>query len=265
MTEWWYAYLGLGAAIGFFAGLLGIGGGTAMVPVLAFIFAAKGFPAEYVLHMGLATCMASILFTSASSVISHHRHGAVNWSILRSMVPGILAGTLGGALLVGAINTRLLSVLFTAFVYFAATRMLLSGKPEPARSLPGTRAMSVAGAVIGALSSLAAIAGAVFTVPFLVKHNVRMHEAIGTAAAVGWPLALAGTVGFVASGLGRAGLPEHTIGFVYLPALVFIVIGSVATAPLGARVAHRTRGTMLKIIFAIFLYLLATRMLFSFF
>lgn len=265
MTDWWWAYLALGAGIGFFAGMLGIGGGFAMVPVLTLIFAAKGFAPEYALHVAIATCMASILFTSASSVYAHHRRGAVRWDVVRGMAPGVVAGTLAGALFAGSIDVRLLGVLFTAFAYFAATNMILSRKPAPGGRLPGVAGLSAAGALIGALSSLAAIAGAALTVPFLLKRNVDAHQAIATAAAVGWPLALAGSAGYVASGLARGGLPEATLGYVYLPALLFLVAGSMATAPLGAGAAHRMPGGVLKKIFAVVLYVLATRMLVSLF
>lgn len=261
MTDWWWAYLLIGALIGFFAGMLGIGGGFAVVPVLALIFAAKGFPADYILHVAIATCMASIIFTSAASVISHHRRGAVHWEVVRGMTPGIIAGALGGALLVGQVNVKLLAILFTAFAYFAATSMLISRKPVPSGKLPGGAGLSMAGVIIGGLSSLAAIAGASLTVPFLVKRNVGAHQAIASAAAVGWPLAVAGTAGYIIAGLSRSGLPQYTLGFVYLPALLFLVIGSMATAPLGVHVAHRTSGAMLRKIFAVLLYILATRML----
>ncbi len=263
--DWWWAYLALGAFVGFFSGLLGIGGGSAMVPVLAFIFAAERFAPAYVVHLALGTGMATILFTSASSVRSHHQHKAVNWRIVRALAPGVVVGTFGGALLASHLDVRVLSVVFTAFVYYLATQLLLDAKPKASRSLPGTEGMWLAGGIIGALSSLAAIAGASLTVPFLVKRNVRVHEAIGTAAAVGWPLAFAGTVGYVASGIARAGLPEHSVGFVYLPALAWIVIASMLLAPLGARIAHRTPGRTLKRIFAVLLYILATKMLVSFF
>lgn len=265
MTEWWWAYLALGAFVGFFSGLLGIGGGSAMVPVLAFIFAAEQFAPAYVVHLALGTGMATILFTSASSVRSHQQRKAVNWRIVRRMVPGVVIGTLAGALLAGQLDARALSVAFTVLVYYMATQLLLDSKPAIRRSLPGIGGLWLAGGIIGALSSLAAIAGASLTVPFLIKRNVGVHEAIGTAAAVGWPLAAAGTVGYIVSGLAKPGLPEFGVGFIYLPALAWIVIASMLMAPVGAAIAHRTPGKMLKRVFAVVLYLLATNMLISFF
>ena len=265
MMEWWWAYLALGAFVGFFSGLLGIGGGSAMVPVLAFIFAAERFAPAYAVHLALGTAMATILFTAASSARAHHQHRAVNWRIVRHMLPGVVAGTLAGALLAGHLDARVLSIAFTVLVFYLATQLLVESRPVASRALPGPAGMSLAGGIVGALSSLAAIAGSSFTVPFLLRHNVTMHEAIGTAAAVSWPLAAAGTAGYVLSGAGAPGLPEFSVGFVYLPALAWIVIASMVVAPVGARLAHRTPGRLLKRIFAVLLYLLATNMLLRFF
>lgn len=263
MVEWWWAYLALGAFAGFFGGLLGIGGGAAMVPVLAFIFSAKGFTPGHVVHLALGTGIATIIFTSASSLTSHHRRGAVNWSIMLRLMPGVIVGTLGGSFLAGWLDPRLLTIAFTLLIYYLSFQMMRDSRPAPSGSLPGTAAMSGMGAVVGFLSSLSATGGASLIVPFLIKRNVRVHEAIGTAAAVGWPLAAAGTLGYVLSGADKEGLPAWSVGFVYLPALAWIVAASVAMAPIGARIAHRTPGGTLKRAFAVLLFLLATNMLVS--
>jgi uncharacterized membrane protein YfcA len=264
MVEWWWAYLALGAFVGFFSGLLGIGGGSAMVPVLAFIFSAKGFAAGHVVHLALGTALSTILFTSASSVRSHHQHRAVNWRVMLRMLPGIVAGTLGGALLAGHLDARLLSVAFTFLIYYLAAWMFVERDPAATAGLPGRAGMSAAGGIIGFVSSLTATAGASLTVPFLAKRGLSVHEAIGTAAAVGWPLALAGTLGYIAGGLGKPGLPDWSAGYVYFPALAWIVAASMAMAPVGARIAHRTPGRTLKRVFAGVLFLLATTMLLRF-
>lgn len=264
MVEWWWAYLALGAFVGFFSGLLGIGGGSAMVPVLAFIFSAKGFAAGQVVHLALGTALSTILFTSASSVRSHHQHRAVNWRAMLRMLPGIVGGTLGGALLAGHLDARLLSVAFTLLIYYLAAQMIIERAPVAATAFPGRAAMSAAGGIIGFVSSLTATAGASLTVPFLVRRGLSVHEAIGTAAAVGWPLALAGTLGYVAGGVGNPGLPDWSAGYVYLPALAWIVAASMAMAPVGARIAHRTPGRTLKRVFAGVLFVLATIMLVRF-
>jgi uncharacterized membrane protein YfcA len=265
MFDWWWAYLAVGAFVGFFAGLLGIGGGAAMVPVLALIFAAKQFASVHVVHLALGTAMATMLFTSVSSVRAHHQHNAVNWMLVRRMAPGIVVGTFGGALLASLLEVRVLTVVFSMLIYYLSAQMLFGRKPQP-----GTMPQTVAGASItatgiGIISSLTATGGAALVVAYLVKRGTRVHEAIGTAAGIGWPLAAAGTAGYVLTGWGETGLPEYSIGYVYLPALAGIVIASVMLAPLGARLAHRTPGPLLKKIFAVLLFVLATKMLFSFF
>ena len=263
MSDWWWVYLALGAFVGFFGGLLGIGGGAAMVPVLAIIYAAKGFAPEWIVHLALGTSIATMIFTSASSVLSHHRRGAVHWTAWRGMLPGVVAGTLAGALLAGQLDPRLLAVAFTILIYALATQMFFDTRLAPTGSLPGMAALSAGGGAIGFISSLSATGGAALTVPFLVKRSLTIHQGIGTASAVGWPLAFAGAIGYAITGWGRAGLPEWSAGFVYLPALAWIAIASVALAPVGARIAHRTPGRTLKRVFAIVLYGLATNMLVS--
>ena len=263
MVEWWWAYLALGAFVGFFSGLLGIGGGSALVPVLAFIFAAKGFAPEHVVHLALGTGIATIIFTSASSMRSHHQRLSVDWGAMLRLMPGVVAGTFGGALAAGWLDGRLLTVAFTLLIYALATQMLLDAKPAASGRLPGAAVMTAVGGIIGFLSSLTATGGASLTVPFLVRHGIRMHQAIGTAAAVGWPLALAGTLGYIVAGAGKPGLPDWSAGYIYAPAVAWIVVASMALAPVGARVAHRTPGKTLRRVFAIVLYLLATNMLVS--
>ncbi len=265
MFDWWWAYLAVGAFVGFFAGLLGIGGGAAMVPVLALIFAAKQFPAAHAVHLALGTAMATMLFTSVSSVRAHHQHHAVDWTLVRRMAPGIIVGTFGGALLASVLEVRVLTVVFTALIYYLSAQMLFGRKAQP-----GTMPQTIAGASvtatgIGVISSLTATGGAALVVAYLVKRGTRVHVAIGTAAGIGWPLAAAGTLGYVLTGWNGDGLPQYSVGYVYLPALAGIVIASVLMAPVGARLAHRTPGPLLKKIFAVVLFLLATKMLVSFF
>jgi len=261
MMEWWWAYLILGSCVGFLAGLLGIGGGFVMVPFLAMIFTAKGFDPAQVLHLALGTGMATILFTSASSVSSHHQRKAVNWTVVSGVAPAVMLGTFCGALIAGMLEVRPLTLVFTALVYYSATRMLFDAPPKPSGRLPGPAGLSLAGGTLGLLCSFAAMGGAALAVPYLVRCNVRLHEAIGSAAAIGWPLALAGALGYAVSGWSVPALPAHTIGYIYLPALLWIVFASMATAPLGARVAHLTPARKLRKVFAILLFVLATRLL----
>ncbi len=259
--DWWWAYLAIGAAVGFLAGLFGIGGGMVMVPMLVFVFTAKGFPAQHLMHLALATALATIVFTSISSVRAHHRHGGVDWAVARAMAPGIVAGSLGAALVAGFIPTRPLAVFFTAFMFYAAAHMLLGSKPAPTRRLPGPAGLFAAGAGIGAASSVLAAGGAFLSIPFLIRCNVPLRRAIGTAAANGFPIAFAGTIGYVLHGLRAPGLPAGSLGFVYLPALALVVAASMPLAPLGARLAHRLPVRRLRIAFSLMLLALALRML----
>jgi len=259
--EWWAWYLAVGAFVGFFAGLLGVGGGLVTVPALAMIFSAQHFAADHVLHLALGTSMAAILFTSISSLREHHRHGAVIWAVVRDITPGILIGTALGTVLARQVSTRALAIFFAAFVVFVAVQMMFNLKPKPSRQLPGRLAVAGVGAGIGAVSSLAAIGGGTLTVPFLTWCNVKVHNAIGTSAAVGFPIALGGAVGYIVNGLSVAELPQWSLGFVYLPALAWLVASSMLTAPLGARTAHRLPVPTLKRIFAGVLVLLSAKML----
>lgn len=261
--QWWLAYLAIGLAVGFFAGLLGIGGGAVMVPILVLVFTAQGLPADQILHIALGTSMAAITFTSVSSMRAHHAHGAVDWAVARAIAPGILAGAFCAALLAGAISKRPLGLMFTVLVFYAATQILLDLRPKRSRELPGGLGLFAAGAAIGAISSLLAAGGAFLCIPFLAWCKVPLRRAIGTAAAIGLPIALAGTLGYVVQGLRAEGLPSPSLGYVYLPALVLVVATSMLAAPLGARVAHRLPVKRLRIIFALLLYALALRMLVS--
>jgi uncharacterized protein len=259
--QWWLAYLAIGLAVGFFAGLLGIGGGAVMVPMLVMVFTAQGLPAEHVMHIALGTAMATIVFTSVSSMRAHHAHGAVEWGIVRAIAPGILVGAFCAAIIAGLIAKRPLALMFTGLVFFAATQILFDLRPAQARELPGAGGLFAAGAGIGAVSSLLAAGGAFLCIPFLAWCSVPLRRAIGTAAAVGLPIAVAGTLGYVVQGSRVEGLPEPSLGYVYLPALVLLVATSMLAAPVGARVAHGLPVKRLRIIFALLLYALAIRML----
>jgi uncharacterized membrane protein YfcA len=255
------AYLGIGVLVGFAAGLLGIGGGVVMVPLLVFVFTSSGINPDQIMHIALGTGLAAMVFTSLSSMRAHHKHGAVDWKIARAMSPGMLAGSFVAALIAGLIPTRPLALMFTALVFYAATQILLDLRPKTTRELPGAAGLFGAGALIGAVSSLMAAGGAFLTIPFLAWCNVPIRRAIGTAAANGLPIAIAGTAGYILNGLHAQGLPAPSIGYVYLPALALIVSTSMFAAPIGARLAHRLPVKRLRTIFAFLLYGFAIKML----
>lgn len=247
----------LGLVTGFLAGLLGIGGGMLMVPFLSIILAAKNFPPELVLKMAVATSLASICFTSLSSVRAHHQRGAVLWPVALTLSPGIVIGAMLGAQLAVALPGKVLSVLFAAFVTFSATQMFLNRKPKPARALPAPLGMFGMGGLIGGLSAMVGAGGAFISVPFMTWSNVSIHNAVATSAALGFPIALAGTLGYIWAGWGLPQMPPGAAGYIYLPGLVVISMASMLTAPWGARTAHRIDIAPLKKVFASFLYVIA--------
>src|SRR5574340_326489 len=258
------AYGGLGLVVGFVAGLLGVGGGLIIVPVLIMLLHRHGLAAGMEPQLALGTSLATILFTSVSSVRAHHRRGAVEWPLVRRIAPGIVLGTLAGAALATQMPAMTLKLFFVAFLSYAAVQMWLDFRPAPHRGLPGRTGTSLAGGVIGAVSSWVGIGGGTLSVPFMLWHNVPLHRAIATSAAIGFPIAAAGAVGYVLGGWQVEGRPAGSLGFVYLPALAGIVLGSVLTAPLGARTAHRLPVRPLKRIFALLLFTLALRMVWTF-
>ena len=254
-------YAAVGLIAGVLAGLLGVGGGLVIVPMLVFCFVKQGIPTEVIMHLALGTSLASIIFTSISSFMSHHRRGAVDWAIVRQIVPGILIGTFAGTFVASGLSTNFLKGFFSVFLYSVATQMILNKKPKAPRELPQTPGMLGMGGVIGVASALVGIGGGSLSVPFMLWCNVAAHRAIGTSAAIGFPIAIAGAIGYVFNGTKAGGtLPAYCWGYVYLPALVGIVCTSVLTAPLGAKLAHALPVDKLKRIFALFLYVVATKM-----
>ena len=254
------AFIALGCFVGFLAGLLGIGGGMTMVPLLTLAFAHQGFASEHVVHMAIATGIAATIPTSLSSLRAHHAHGAVLWPVFRILVPGIALGSLVGPQIVKGISGGVLAGIFGVVVTLAATQMLIDHRPQTARDLPGKWGLSGVGVGIGLISSMFGAGGGFVSVPFMTWCNVKIHNAVATSAALGLPIAVAGTIGFVIAGLRETGTPRYSVGYIYLPALVAIAIGSVLLAPVGARLAHRWPVKRLRRAFACLLYVLAAVM-----
>jgi len=254
----------LGICTGFLAGLLGIGGGMIMVPFLTILLSNKGVGADLAVKMAIATSMATIIFTSISSVRAHHKKGAVRWDLVTGLAPGIVLGSLISSLGVFAlIKGASLAIFFGAFVGFSATQMFLDKKPAPSRQMPGRGGQLLAGGSIGFLSGLVGAGGGFISVPFMTWCNVAIHHAVATSAALGFPIAVANVAGYIVSGWSMEGLPPGAFGYLWLPALLVIASCSVLTAPLGARVAHQLPVKKLKRIFAGMLYLLAAYMLYK--
>ena len=258
---WILPYLGLGLIVGFFAGLLGIGGGGMMVPLLTMIFMAQGFDQAQLVHLALGTSMAAIVTTSMASAYSHHKHGAVRWDVWKQMAPGLLLGTFILSFFTAYLPRAFLAVFFSIFMTYVAIQMWLNIQPKPHRTLPSQAGLAGVGFGIGGISALVAIGGGTMSVPFLTWCNVKVQHAIATSAALGVPIAVAGALGYAMSGWNEPDLPAYSVGYVYLPAVLLISVVSVFTAPLGAKLSHTLPVHLLKKIFAVVLLLLAIKML----
>jgi uncharacterized membrane protein YfcA len=258
-----FIYLFAGMFAGLLSGLFGVGGGLIIVPILSVVFTGLAFPGQHIMHLALGTSLATIIFTSIASTRAHHKRANVDWHVVRRITPGIVLGTLLGSVVASGLQTAWLEVIFAAFVFFAATQILFNFSPDPGREMPGALGTGMAGMGIGAVSSLVGIGGGTLSVPFLVYCNTAIKKAIGTSAAIGLPIALSGTIGFMANGLRVETLPELSLGYVYLPALFGIVLASSLAAPYGARLAHWLPAMVLKRAFAILLYLIGLKMLFG--
>ena len=254
----------LGLCTGFLAGLLGIGGGMIMVPFLTIILSGRGVAPDLAVKMAIATSMATIIFTSISSVRAHHKRGAVRWDLVKGLAPGIvLGGMLASMGVFALLKGAWLALFFAAFVSFSATQMFLDKKPAPTRQVPGNAGLLSAGGVIGFLSGMVGAGGGFVSVPFMTWCNVAIHNAVATSAALGFPIALANVIGYAISGQGLQNLPAHSFGYLWLPGLGVIAACSVLTAPIGARAAHKLPVKQLKRAFSSILYLLAAYMLYK--
>jgi len=253
--------LSMGAIAGTLAGLLGIGGGIIIVPVLALVFRNQGVPIDVLMHVSIGTSLATIVVTSLSSIRAHQKRGAIDWSVFRRITPGIILGALLGSVLADAIPGAELRIVFAIFMFLVATQMMIAGTPAPHRKLPQRPGMLGAGVVIGTISALMGVGGGSMSVPFLTWCNVHIRQAVATSAAIGLPIALAGTAGFMITGWGTEARPPWSVGYVNLPAFTGIVAASILFAPLGAKLAHTIPPKLLKRIFAVLLYVLGIRML----
>ncbi|MCB5188548.1 sulfite exporter TauE/SafE family protein [Methylobacillus caricis] len=256
-------YFIAGAGAGILSGLLGVGGGTVIVPILVFIFTAQHFPEQHVMHMALGTSLATIILTSISSARAHHKKQNVHWTMVKRIAPGIVIGTILGALLAGQLNTAILKTVFAVFVLLIATQMIMNFTPAAHRQLPGKAGISLMGGLIGVISSLVGIGGGSVSVPYLIYCNFNARYAIGTSSAIGLPIAIAGTAGFILAGYSGAALPAYSMGYIYLPAFIGIALTSILTAPIGAYLAHKLPIPVLKRLFALLLYIVGLKMLWS--
>lgn len=253
----------LGTFSGFIAGLLGVGGGMIIVPFLTAIFTWQGLVApEYIVHSAIATAMATIVFTSLSSMRAHHKRGGVIWSIVLQFTPGIIiGGFLSGTVIFRWLDMAWLSLVFALFVYYSAYNMLRNKKPKPSRQLPGPLGMAGMGVVIGLISGIVGAGGGFLSVPFMVWSNVPIKNAVSTSAAIGFPIAVSNSIAYIIGGWSLLGVSDGMIGYLYWPALLVLILMSTIFAPIGAKYAHSLPVDKLKKIFACLLFVVATLML----
>jgi uncharacterized protein len=257
------ALLALGLITGFLAGLLGIGGGMTMVPFLTMMLSRQGADSGTAVKMAIATSMATIIVTSLSSVRAHHQRGAVRWDLVKRLAPGIVIGGLVASLGVfSVVKGRWLALFFGAFVAFSAYQMLKGKKAATAGRMPETGGLLAAGSAIGLLSGLVGAGGGFISVPLMTTFGVVMHQAVATSAALGFPIAVVNTLGYLISGWSLSTPLPGAVGYLYLPALVVLAAASVTMAPVGARVAHRLDVQQLRRVFAYLLCCLAAYMLY---
>ena len=254
----------LGVATGFLAGLLGIGGGMILVPFLTLIMSQRGLPPDTAVKVAIATSMATIVFTSLSSIRAQQKRGAIQWTVVRHLTPGLLLGALlASAGVFSLIKGHWLALIFAVFVGFSAMQMLRQSKPSATRGMPRPAGQWLAGGVIGFLSGMVGAGGGFVSVPFLVWCNIAVHQAVATSAAMGLPIALFNVVGYVLSGSQASNLPVGSLGYIYLPAMATVALASVFFAPLGVRASHALPVAQLKRVFATVLFLLAGYMLYK--
>lgn len=259
----WLAYPLLGCVVGFLAGLLGIGGGLLSVPILTMIFQAQGLNHPDLHKIALATSTTAITFTAFSSMRSHWQHNNIEWSVVKRFVPGIIIGSLVGAQLVHIMPVMPLRVIFVAFAFYTAYSMLAKKLPKPSRTLPATPVMLGVGGGIGVFSTLISAGGGFISVPFMIWCNINARLALGTSAALGFPIALSAVVGYLLTGFATVDLPPYTFAYIYFPAVLGIVATSALFAPLGAKMAQRWDVSTLKKIFACLLMVLGLQMLYK--
>lgn len=253
----------LGAFAGTLAGLLGIGGGAIIVPILVILLQAHSeVPASSVMHIAIGTSLATIILTSISSIVAHQRRGAINWAVVKRLTLWIVIGSFSGAALAGIMSNLMLKIIFAIFLLAMALQLSFGKPPAPNRQLPKLLGMGLVGTSIGIISALVGVAGGSMTVPFLAMCNIPIRNAVATSSACGFPIAVAGAIGFVVTGWHAPDLPaSSTLGYVYIPAFLTITPLTLLFAPFGAKLAHSIPVDTLKKVFALFLTALSIKML----
>jgi uncharacterized membrane protein YfcA len=255
-----FACLLFGGLAGLLAGLFGIGGGLVLVPFFVFLFDLQGFDESLVMIMAVATSLATINVTALSAILAHQRHGAIVWSAVQRLVPGVLAGGLLGAWIADDLPAAALRTIFAVFMCYVSLQMALQKTPRAGHCAVNAPLLAGAGTVIGALSAIIGIGGGTLTVPLLVKLNYPLRNAVAISSACGLPIAFSGTASYALLGWHKSGLPDGSLGYIYLPAFFAIIASSILLAPLGAKLAHQLPARKLQRYFAALLFVVAVRL-----
>lgn len=260
-------FIALGMFVGIMAGLLGIGGGGILVPVLTTIFIYQGVPKDSVVHLALGTSMACIALTAFSSMRAHHANGAVVWPLVKVMAVGVIVGAFSATFVTAQLSSKALAIFFALFMAYVAWQMFRPIKLQPGSAAVSQTELGLVGLGIGAISALVSIGGGSLTVPYLSWRNIDIRHAIGTSAALGLCIALAGTFGYLINGQLQgqiqASAAAYTWGYIYMPAVLLVSIPSYFTAPVGAKLTQRLPVAILKKVFGVMLLLLSLKMLLS--
>ncbi|AZG74280.1 sulfite exporter TauE/SafE family protein [Shewanella livingstonensis] len=263
LLQVFFICLALGSVVGFLAGLLGIGGGLIIVPALLYILPSVGIGSAQITHVAIATSLASIILTSMSSAVAHHKRGNIPWELFKPIFPGIVIGSLASAFVSEQIASDDLQQAFAIFVVLMAAQMAFPFKVKTGSSLPSFVVLFIISSLIALIAGLMGIGGGVLLVPFLSYCGLQMRQAVGFSSATGMLIAVSGTIGYIIAGFDVPNLPEGSVGFIYLPALIGIIISSILCAPIGVKAASSWPTPVLKKIFAGLLVVVGLKLLLS--
>lgn len=259
-------FLLLGSFVGFVSGLFGIGGGGIIVPVLTSIFLIQGTIEEHnVVHLALGTSMAVIIVTSISSIRAQQKKKAIEWGVVKMMIIGIFIGTFLATFIASKLDSFNLSIIFACFMLYSALMMFFGEKPKAENKIFSARTHFLSGGIIGGLSSLVSIGGGILSVPYLLMQNIDIRRAIATSSAIGLPIAISGTLGYIVNGWTYSSIENYNLGFVSIPALMSVAFASFLTAPLGVKLVHKIDVNLMKKLFSLIPLGLSIKMLISLF
>jgi hypothetical protein len=262
MIEFFLASLFLGAIAGLTAGLFGIGGGIVIVPALVWMLTLHGIPEELVMIMAIATSLATVMFTSLSSIFAHHKRGYVLWDKVFYLSFGVVFGVTGGTLIAEHISGEHLRLIFAVFLFYFSLQILLQLNPNTPGDEEETPLLDyIVGIMIGMVAAVLGTGGGTLTVLYLVHRKVPIKNAVAISSACGVPIAIAATISYAILGMKHTGLPDGSFGYIYLPAFFGVALCSVFTAPIGAKLAHVLPAEKLKRYFALILFLMSIKML----